>query len=129
VVTGVVEDRGPVWRLYAPDWISVFASTRQGDDGVAECLGYFKERFEGRVTDDDWQVARPDQGGWLTFLQVRLPSLKGEFTDEAHVYLRAGEFDGRPYRIVRRGDTEERELQAYGRRRLQAGGAGDAATG
>lgn len=120
----------PVWRLYAPDWLTVFTSTRAGDAGKQECLGNFSERFEGRVHDEDWQIVLPDSSGWLTFLQVRLPALKGEFTDEEAVHRRAGEFEGLPHRIVRRGSPEEHELQAYGRRRLQdSGGAGDAATG
>jgi len=120
----------PVWRLYAPDWLTVFTSTKDGEAGKQECLGNFSERFEGRVDDGDWQIVIPESGGWLTFLQVRLPVLKGEFTDERAVHRRAGEFEGLPYRIVRRGSPEERELQAYGRRRLQgSGGAGGAPTG
>lgn len=126
---GVIGAMEPVWRLYAPDWLTVFTSTRDGEAGKQECLGFFSERFEGRVHDEDWQIVIPESG-WLTFLQVRLPSLKGEFTDATAAHRRAGEYEGLPHRVVRRGGPDERELQAYGRRRLQdAGGAGDAATG
>jgi hypothetical protein len=118
VITGV----SPVWRLYAPDWLTVFTSVKPGEDGSSECLAYFRERFEGRVGDGDWQIVLPDRDAWLTFLRVRLPCLKGEFADEARAYEQAGRFPGRPCLVVRRGSPEERELQAYGRRRVQDAG-------
>ncbi len=107
-----------VWRVYKPEWLVAYISDELEAKGEAECRERFHQKYEGRVLDKDWCIsAMGVRKPGRRHLQLRLPNLKGEFRclpDAEH--LQAGL--GRHASLVVRGSPEERELLAYGKRRL-----------
>jgi hypothetical protein len=106
------------YMVYLPEWQVVFTSDELEVMGQRECGGHFEQKYAGRVREEDWRICgkgnmRPQR----QVLQLRLPNLKGEFTDQPEAEsLRAGL--GELAVLVPRGGVEERELLSYGRRRL-----------
>jgi hypothetical protein len=90
-----------------------------GTAGRAACLREFDERYRGRVEEQDWRIETPAGGYGRSFLHLRVPECAGEFADIADAEQLAGQHGGHPHRIVAAGSDQERELTAYGTRRLQ----------
>lgn len=107
------------WRVYCPAWLPFFTSMRTGVTGRAECLREFDERYRGRVEEDDWRVLTSEEAYGRSFLQLRVPDCIGEFAGQPAAEQRAGEHGGHPHQVVEAGSDQERELTAYGTRRLQ----------
>jgi hypothetical protein len=108
------------YRVYCRQWLPAHTSQNTGREGEIECVGAFVA-YEGRVLDDDWRIDAPDNGYGRSFLMLRLPNCCGEFTGEVDAQARAGEngHEDHPHQVVAAGSAEERELLAYGRRRLR----------
>ena len=115
-----------MYRVYCNQWLPVHTSARVGEEGRRECEGAFA-KFRGWVRDEDMRIEAPDNAYGRSFLMARLPNGCGEFTEEADAHARAGEHghEGHPHQVVVAGSAEERELLAYGTRRLR--GAEDGA--
>ena len=108
------------WRVYRPEWVVAYTSSQLEVDGQEECKAEFRERFRGRVRDEDQRIRNPD--GFRPgrrVLELRLPNLQGEYKErEDAERLLAERGDGAV--VVRQGSPEERELTDYGRRMLRA---------
>jgi hypothetical protein len=91
-----------------------------GGEGREECFDAFMV-FRGRVRDEDWRIDAPDNAYGRSFLMLRLPNCCGEFAGEGDAQARAGEngHEDHPHQVVVAGSAEERELLAYGTRRLR----------
>ncbi len=109
-----------MYRVFCRQWLTFFTSMGTGEPGRAECTGRFEKEYRGRVYDADWLIETSDGEG-RSFLCLRLPNCCGEFTAEADAQARAGAngHEGHPHQVVVAGSPEERELLAYGRRRLR----------
>lgn len=120
-----------MWRVYRKQWITMYTSTGTGQEGRNEVEQHFHDRFGGRVDEaEDVCIDAAENTVDRTRLRVRLPVLAGEYLEEKDAWWRAGDFEGLPHQVVQSGDEAERELLAYGRRRLHGedqGGAGDRA--
>jgi hypothetical protein len=107
-----------MWRLYSPQWLTFYTSLRTGEEGRIACSGAFVQ-YQGRVREEDWRIETPEQAYGRSFLQLRVPNCEGEWVDRDEAERHAGEHTGHPHQVVRRGSSEERELLAYGTRRLR----------
>lgn len=116
------------WRVYLAEWVTVWTSDADGPEGKAEALQHFREKYRGRVRDEDWGVVPAFAGGELECppycVRLRLPNLQGEYKDEADARwsftVHAGQEESP--RIVRRGSEQEQVLLDYGRKMLPATG-------
>jgi hypothetical protein len=110
-----------MYRVFCSQWLPAFTSSLTGEAGAAECEAVFAAKYEGRVHGKDWRIDAPDNAYGRSFLMLRLPNCCGEFTGEADAQARAGEngHEDHPHQVVVAGSAEERELLAYGRRRLR----------
>lgn len=107
----------PTWRVYAPEWLSVYTSDQLEVPGMRECQAVFDLTYAGRVRLTDMRIKgiglmRPAH----YCLQLRLWNLKGEYKDRREVLDHSIEI---PHaHLVQRGSPEERELTEYGKRML-----------
>jgi hypothetical protein len=110
-----------MYRVYCRQWLSFLTSSGVGEEGRLECQVRFRDKYQGRVLDEDWRIVAPDNGYGRSFLMLKLPNCCGEFTGEGDAQARAGEngHEDHPHQVVVAGSAEERELLAYGRRRLR----------
>jgi hypothetical protein len=106
------------WRVYLPEWLIVYSSNAFTEQGKAECLQHFADRYAGRVREEDWRVVcsvTSKPGGWPYLLELRLPNLRGEFKDRQDVPV----YDAEDAYLVRRGSAEEQALLEYGKKMLK----------
>jgi hypothetical protein len=110
-----------VYRVYCRQWLVFHTSVALGAAGDTECFEEFTQKYEGRVLPLDWRIEAPQEAYGRSMLLLQVPNGCGEFTDEALAWARAGEHghEGHPHQVVLAGSAEERELQAYGTRRLR----------
>ena len=108
-----------MWRVYCREWLPFYTSMGTGTAGRTECRREFDERYRGRVEETDWRIETPEGDCGRSFLQLRVPNCAGEFTDIADAEQRAGEHGRHSHQVVQAGGDQERELTAYGTRRLQ----------
>ena len=108
-----------MWRVYCRQWLVFFTSMATGEDGRAECTARFRQDYEGRVADADWLIETPDDGVGRSFLYLCVPNCCGEFTDQADAERHAGGHGDHPHQVVPADSAQERELLAYGVRRLR----------
>ena len=108
-----------MWRIYSPQWLTFFTSAATGEAGRSECEARFREEYEGRIEPADMRIESPAQAYGRSFLQLRVPNCGGEWPDRGEAERHAGEHPGLPHQVVEAGSAEERELRAYGTRRLR----------
>lgn len=115
-ITGMSADE-PTWRVYAPEWLTVYTSDQLEVTGHQECKDHFAAKYQGRVRPEDMRirgagVLRPQQQA----LQLRLPNLKGEHKDRQ---VAMDHYTGLPHAaLVQRGSLEEQVLLDYGKKML-----------
>lgn len=128
-----MSDPDAPWRVYLPEWLTVYTSDQMGEAGIAECQSHFAVKYEGRVHREDVVVTLARAGRPSpACLKLRLPNLKAEHKDHdlAQVWLQGMVSDmpedtrGGWIGLVQRGSDEEKELLAYGVKMLP-GGAGE----
>lgn len=116
------------WRVYLSEWVTVYTSDASGGlDGGQECFQRFRDKYKGRVRNEDVQVvpavAGAPRDAYRPYcLQLNLWNLRGEFKDEADAVLMLAAHAGieeRP-RVVQRGSPEEQALLDYGVKMLPA---------
>jgi hypothetical protein len=113
------------WRVYRPEWLTVYVSDRLEVEGQDQCQVRFRD-YAGRVRSEDWRLCPVGSVRPARYkLMVRLPNLKGEFKEESKARKLLATLGGQAV-LVTQGSAEERELLAYGRRRLpdQVSGVG-----
>lgn len=114
------------WRVYLAEWVTVWTSDAVGLEGQAEALQYWREKYRGRVRDEDWRVVPAFAGRELECppycVRLRLPNLQAEYKDAADARwsftTHAGQ-DEAP-RVVQRGSPEEQALLDYSRKMLKS---------
>lgn len=114
-----VRETSDTYKVYVREWLVVFVSDAAGDAGVEECRRRFREKYEGRVRDEDVRVEGtsrkfPDRYG--SRLMLCLPNVRGEFKTLALAEEFAGKFDGAV--VVGRNSRDEYELKNYGLKKL-----------
>jgi hypothetical protein len=118
-----------LYRVYAREWLVMYVSDSLEVPGAQECKDVFRERYAGRVLDEEWRTVhvgafRPGRKA----LEMLLWNLQGEYKDRGLAEKLKAE---RPQAVlVEAGSPEERELLNYGRRMLpqrgaRGGGSGD----
>lgn len=122
----------PTWRVYLPEWQFVYTSDVLGEPGIDECLIFYRQRYEGRVREEDWRTVPAVMGArgpQPQALQLRLPNLRGEFKDydtavewASHLADQIPSGDQVAVVVVQRGSVEERELLEYGKKMLPDAG-------
>jgi hypothetical protein len=111
-----------VLRLYCLQWLPFHTSCAVGQAGRQECEEVFRDRYQGRIKDLGWRIEATEHDYGRSFLLLEVPNCCGEYTQAADAERQAGEHGKHgkhPHQIVERGSREERELLAYGTRRLQ----------
>ena len=108
-----------MYRVYCNQWLVFFTSKAAGESGRAECGARFHEEYEGRVCEEDVRFETPADGLGRSFLLLRMPNCCGEFTDQAAAERHAGGHGDHPHQVVPADSAQERELLAYGVRRLR----------
>jgi hypothetical protein len=48
-----VRETADLWKVYRPEWLVKFTSTKAGDEGRAECGAFFMTKYAERVRDED----------------------------------------------------------------------------
>lgn len=114
----------PTWRVYLREWLAVYSC--EGDS--PECWDHFAAKYAGRVRDEDRRVRVTDTGQRL---ELSLWNRRGEFKDSEDAKMLALDLevgwhgphlDSGPCRVVQRGSDEEKELLAYGKKKLPDAG-------
>jgi hypothetical protein len=108
-----------MFRVYCQQWLPFYTSLSTGEAGRDECEATFAERYEGRVEPEDWRIETTEKAYGRSFLQLLVPNCCGEYKDQAAAEHLAGRHEGHAHQVVERGSSEERELLAYGTRRLR----------
>jgi len=125
-------------RLYRPEWVIVHTETHEpgrGDDRVdlaTAAQAYGVTHYAGRIHPEDMRVQTAGSGTSVrVHLQLRLPTLKGEFTatEAAHAHAAAQGWQpaqpteaGTPvddgYLVVTRNSRDDHDLRAYSVKKL-----------
>ncbi len=117
-----VRDTEDLYRVYVRSWVTVYTTDAIGEDGIGEAHWAFKERYEGRVRDEDWEVYShgPD---WSALVKLRLPVMVGEFKyrDDAE---RLGEEYPSGSEVVTRNSVDDFRLREYSIKKLPTMGQG-----
>lgn len=118
-------DNADMFKVYLPEWLTVYTSEEVGDKGRQECEVYFSSKYEGRVRQEDigyeaTSAYSPDQWPWR--LKLQLPNIKGEFKTRvlAEEYVRRQGWQDRA-RVVARNSRDEYALKDYGVKKLPKG--------
>lgn len=111
-------------RIYRSEWVVRFSSEKTGEEGEAECLVRFEEAYAGRVHQHNVRTRRVDPhdpGRSRSLLELRLPTMKGEFKTEALAdeWTRKQPWatEGGVCMVVRNSKADH-DLRAYGTRML-----------
>jgi hypothetical protein len=118
-----VRETPDLYKVYLPEWIYVFTSTKVGDEGRAECEEYFAQKFEGRVYDHDVKYAPTSEAcpsSWPWRLQLQLPNVKGEFKTQALAEEYVSRLCWEGAQVVARNSRAEYALRDYGQKKLPA---------
>lgn len=112
-----VRETDDVYRLYRPEWITVFAAT--GTDATRMAEEFFALKYAGRVYERDVRYVVLGSGVTaMVQLRLRLPNVVGEFK-YAHLAQQHAETHGfDDYRIVARNSKDDHDIRSYGVRRL-----------
>lgn len=108
------------YRLYRPEWVVMYATTRGPDDAeaelVARCEQVFTTRFEGRVRYEDVRyIVENHTKPWaIAKLEIRVPCMKGEFKYARDAQAHAGEQGWTDATLVPRNSSQDRDLRSYG---------------
>jgi hypothetical protein len=123
-----MDAEGEVWRVYLPEWLIMYTSDAEGNDGYQECWNLIKNRYERslpkpaenyfRIVQADSHHKRrahttPDYKGHYC-VQLLLPNLRAEARDRTGADLIATEL-GPEAEVVARDSIGDKALQ----RRLQ----------
>lgn len=115
------------WFVFAREWVVVHVESAAQQDGgypvtaallAAALLAYRDEKYGGRVEADDVRFTFTGAGPeMLGRLELRLPNPVAEYgaKDQAVTYASTL---GTAAEIVERGAPRDKELRAYGTRRL-----------
>lgn len=102
------------WCTYRPEFVGVFQSVKSGTLGREECAAKFREEFEGKVRADDWRIVHVATWRPCPFkLELKLPNLHGEFSDEDEANALAASL-GPGAVVVPWGSDKEQKLLEYG---------------
>lgn len=113
-----VRETADLWRVWVPEWLIVFTSTKPGDAGEVEAKEFFLAKYHERVRDEDVRYTPISQKrAYGTRLELRLPNIKAEFKHkaDAEAYA-ASQFPGAT--IVARNSRDEYALREYGNKKL-----------
>jgi hypothetical protein len=102
------------WRVYQREWIVSYTSDLTSEEGQAEAMGVYEERWAGRIAPGDYRFSMVGAGATQILLFV--PNLQGEFRTRADAEDLCPR-DVTPV-IVPSGSPEERALLDYGKRML-----------
>ncbi len=115
-----------LYRVYRPEWVTVYtahANTVEYDDVQTLCEAaerHWEVTYAGRVRPDDMRIIDGGQGRHaLVRLQLRLPTLKGEFKTERLALLYAGEQGWPEAKVVARNGPADHDLRSYGVKKLR----------
>lgn len=115
-----IRDTDDVYRLYRPEWVIVYVSIVPPEGTALDnCQRWFDSAYAGRVHPEDVRFEHVGHGPHaMCQLQLRLPTLKGEWK---YVFLAqrfADDQDFADYTIVQRNSKADHELRNYGTLRL-----------
>lgn len=113
-----IRDTDDLWRLYTWQWVAVYTSDSIGTDGELEAIEEFKTVYQGRVRNDEWKVYSYGPK-WSSVLQLRLPTMVGEFKYRTIAEGVSLECPAalQPTLVVR-NSADDHRLREYGRRKL-----------
>lgn len=125
---GFDDDAEDIFRLYRPEWtIAYTAAASHLPDGYKPeeldgiCQEHFQSRYVGRVHMQDVRCTSSGTGVTsMVRLELRLPTLKGEFKYRADAEAHAREKGWETYAIVERGSRADHDLRNYGVKMLDA---------
>jgi hypothetical protein len=114
-----MEEEQRFWRVYKSEWVVTYTSDAEGEDGERECEQKFVEVYEGRVRSDDsrtvpWSLSHPEWWPWL--LELRLPTMKGEYSSRPLALEYARKIDGE---VVLEGSRADKRILGYGKLMLR----------
>lgn len=108
-----------ITRVYRPELIIVYFISAEADDTdcgelVAKVDDHFEEFYRGRVRPEDVYIECTGSG-WnaLASLQLRLPTLKGEFKTRAYAEAFVAEKGWTDTTLVTRDSAEDHALRTY----------------
>jgi hypothetical protein len=104
--------------VYQRQWIAVYTSDADGEEGGRECHARFEEKYQGCVHPDEFAIEWV--ANWPAVLSLFVPALVGEFSlrlAAEHMINHRGH-RANPYEIVEQGSPEEQALRDYGRKKL-----------
>lgn len=115
-----VRETDDVYRVYRPEWVivCVFGVPAEGA-ALEQAHRYFQENYAGRVHPEHARFEHVGAGPHaVVYLQLKLPTLKGEFK-YAFLAQRHAEKQGwSDWSIVARNSKADHELRSYGVKRL-----------
>lgn len=109
------------YRVWAKEWVAVYTSDSDGEQGVLECREQFEGHYEGNVRDSEVKTA--DAGpGWPATLELYLPNVVAECRDETaaqlHLMRYREQHPGVTTWVTEFGSSLDKELENYGLRKL-----------
>lgn len=115
-----------VYRVYRPEWIVVYTSTRAPHDpagasgAVQRCRNEFDRLYAGRVRpeDVDYLIANSEKNYAIAQLLIRKPNIKGEFKTKAQAEYFVKVQGWRDAAVVARNSKADHELRSYGVKKL-----------
>jgi hypothetical protein len=116
-----VRETADLWKVYRPEWLVKFTSTKAGDEGRAECGAFFMTKYAERVRDEDVEYvpsSTVSPSDWPWRLWVRLPNVKGEFKHRKDAEEFASHWSDAE--VVSRNSRDDYRLREYGTKKLTA---------
>lgn len=113
-----VHETADLYRVYVRDWLIHYTTDATGEDGIAEALRVYTERYAGRVHSDDYKIYSHGPA-YSAVVQLRVPVLRGEFKHEADALAEAENLEGAE--VVVRNSASDYKLREYGVKKLGPG--------
>lgn len=119
-----IRETDDIYRLYRPEWVIVYTTTKALTDVLADlltrCEQVFEERYKDRVDKDGvgYEFENASQPHAMCRLLLKLPNLKGEFKYAFLAERFADEQGYSDHTIVVRNSKADHDLRQYGIKKL-----------
>jgi hypothetical protein len=107
------------YRVWARQWVTVYTSDVDGMDGVTECEGHFRHKYEGNVKSDERKITLTGGERWPAILELCLPVVVAEYRQKPNAEAVQEQLASQQTTwLTQYGTPADHELLSYAKRKL-----------